>query len=108
MDRYNSGAAVAVSHVLTTCVRLCIQSLFTHPPPFFSAFGPLVYFYALGCCFLYRRAFMGIAVVRQTLQHWAYRLNEKDYLAGAQRVKTHGAAYVPRAELADVIETKST
>ena len=51
---------------------------------------------------------MGIAVVRQTLQHWAYRLNEKDYLAGAQRVKTHGAAYVPRAELADVIETKST
>ena len=42
-------------------------------------------------------------VVRQTLLHWAYELNEADYLTGAQRVKTHGAAYMPKAQLAHVM-----
>ena len=43
-------------------------------------------------------------VVRQTLQHWAYKLTEEDFEVGAKRVKTHGAAYVPRSELAGIVK----
>lgn len=46
-------------------------------------------------------------VVRQTLQHWGYRLTYEDYLAGATRVKTYGAAYVPRSELQHVLQPRS-
>ena len=45
-------------------------------------------------------------VVRQTLLHWAYELGEGDFAAGARRVKTHGATYVPREELAAVMTKK--
>eukprot|EP00808_Paulinella_micropora_P008707 g60504.t1 len=45
-------------------------------------------------------------VVRQTLQHWGYALNEKDFQAGSKRVRTHGAAYVPREALAGVTKFK--
>ena len=38
-------------------------------------------------------------VVRQTLQHWAYRLTKSDYEKGAARVLTNGAAYLPKGEL---------
>ena len=42
-------------------------------------------------------------VVRQTLLHWAYALSPADFAAGAKRVKTHGAAYVPTASLSGVL-----
>lgn len=45
-------------------------------------------------------------VVRQTLQHWGFRLTKAHFEAGAKRVKTHGAAYVPRESLAGVMATK--
>jgi len=45
-------------------------------------------------------------VVRQTLLHWAYDLNEADYHKGAARVKTHGAAYMPKSQLAHVMTSK--
>lgn len=45
-------------------------------------------------------------VVRQTLQHWGYRLTKPHFEAGAKRVKTHGAAYVPRTQLAAVMDKK--
>lgn len=41
-------------------------------------------------------------VVRQTLQHWAYELTSDDFKAGSKRVKTHGAAYMPRTQLEHV------
>ena len=46
-------------------------------------------------------------VVRQTLQHWAYRLCEADFIVGAKRVKEKGAAYVSRASLKDVMAAGS-
>lgn len=42
-------------------------------------------------------------VVRQTLQHWGYRLDEKDYIAGVGRVRTHGASYIPKEQLKHVM-----
>jgi len=45
-------------------------------------------------------------VVRQTLQHWGFRLTKAHFEAGAKRVKTHGAAYVPRESLAGVMTKK--
>lgn len=42
-------------------------------------------------------------VVRQTLLHWAYELCAADFQKGAKRVASHGAAYVPRAQLASVM-----
>ena len=45
-------------------------------------------------------------VVRQTLLHWAYELSEADFGHGAQRVKTHGAAYVPIDSLKGVVTGK--
>jgi hypothetical protein len=56
-------------------------------------------------CYLQKKSFDDISVspvVRQTLQHWAYRLTKEDYQAGLSRVKTNGASYVPRAKLAKV------
>ena len=50
-------------------------------------------------CMAQRAAFDDVAVspvVRQTLLHWAYELNAADFEAGAKRVATHGATYVPR------------
>ena len=46
--------------------------------------------------------------MRQTLQHWAYRLCEADFIVGAKRVKEKGAAYVSRASLKDVMAAGST
>ena len=43
-------------------------------------------------------------VVRQTLLHWAYELSAADFASGARRVKTHGATYVKREELAGVMK----
>ena len=45
--------------------------------------------------------------MRQTLQHWAYRLCEADFIVGAKRVKEKGAAYVSRASLKDVMAAGS-
>ena len=45
-------------------------------------------------------------VVRQTLQHWAYRLDEEDYTAGVARVRTHGASYIPKEQLKHVMQSK--
>jgi hypothetical protein len=42
-------------------------------------------------------------VVRQTLLHWAFELGEADFASGAKRVKTHGATYMPREQLAGVL-----
>ena len=42
-------------------------------------------------------------VVRQTLQHWAYRLTEDDFEKGAARVRTHGASYIPKAQLKHIM-----
>jgi hypothetical protein len=42
-------------------------------------------------------------VVRQTLQHWAYRLTETDFEVGSKRVRTHGASYMPKAQLKHVM-----
>ena len=42
-------------------------------------------------------------VVRQTLQHWAYKLTAEDFEQGAARVATHGASYIPKAQLAHVM-----
>jgi len=43
-------------------------------------------------------------VVRQTLQHWAYRLTSADFQQSSKRVQRKGAAYVPRAQLQQVIK----
>ena len=43
-------------------------------------------------------------VVRQTLQHWGYRLTRAHFDAGSARVKAKGAAYLPRAQLAGVLD----
>mmetsp|Transcript_11775 Transcript_11775/g.35069 ORF Transcript_11775/g.35069 Transcript_11775/m.35069 type:complete len:303 (+) Transcript_11775:259-1167(+) len=43
-------------------------------------------------------------VVRQTLQHWGYRLTREHFDAGTARVKAKGAAYVPRSQLAHVLD----
>ena len=37
-------------------------------------------------------------VVRQTLQHWAYRLTEEDFIKDVPEVQRRGASYFPRAE----------
>ena len=42
-------------------------------------------------------------VVRQTLLHWAYELCEADFTKGAKRVRSKGAAYVPRELLSGVL-----
>ena len=47
-------------------------------------------------------------VVRQTLLHWAYQLNEVDYIKGAARVQTHGAAYMPKSQLTHVMTAAAT
>lgn len=47
-------------------------------------------------------------VVRQTLLHWAYELSEADFATGAKRVKTHGATYIPRDQLAGVVTGKAS
>jgi len=47
-------------------------------------------------------------VVRQTLLHWAYEINEADFEKGAKRVRTHGATYVPRTQLNSVMAPKKT
>lgn len=46
-------------------------------------------------------------VVRQTLQHWAYRLTAADFKTGAKRVRAKGAAYIPREQLAGVMNKSS-
>ena len=46
-------------------------------------------------------------VVRQTLLHWAFELSEADFDKGAKRVKTHGATYMPREQLAGVLTGKA-
>ena len=43
-------------------------------------------------------------VVRQTLLHWAYELQEADFRSGAKRVKSHGASYVPRDQLSGIVK----
>ena len=43
-------------------------------------------------------------VVRQTLQHWGYRLTRAHFDAGSARVKAKGAAYLPRSQLAHVLD----
>jgi len=43
-------------------------------------------------------------VVRQTLLHWAYELQEADFRSGAKRVKLHGASYVPRDQLSGIVK----
>jgi hypothetical protein len=45
-------------------------------------------------------------VVRQTLQHWGYRLTKDDFIQGSKRVKTHGAAYMPKTQQAAFLEPK--
>ena len=45
-------------------------------------------------------------VVRQTLQHWGYRLTRAHFDAGSARVKAKGAAYLPRSQLAHVLDKK--
>lgn len=45
-------------------------------------------------------------VVRQTLLHWAYELTEADFASGAKRVRSKGAAYVPRDQLTGVVRSK--
>ena len=47
-------------------------------------------------------------VVRQTLQHWGYRLTRAHFDAGSARVKAKGAAYLPRSQLAHVLDKKPT
>ena len=47
-------------------------------------------------------------VVRQTLQHWAYRLTRADFDIGAKRVRLNGAAYVPRSQLKKVMAAAAT
>ena len=42
--------------------------------------------------------------MRQTLQHWGYRLTRAHFDAGTARVKAKGAAYVPRSQLAHVLD----
>lgn len=42
-------------------------------------------------------------VVRQTLLHWAYEITAGDFVSGAKRVKTHGAAYVSTDSLQGVL-----
>merc|ERR1711959_157322 len=44
-------------------------------------------------------------VVRQTLQHWGYKLTVTDFHKGASRVKTHGASYMPKSQLAHVMDS---
>ena len=46
-------------------------------------------------------------VVRQTLLHWAYELSGHDFGKGSQRVKTHGATYIPREQLQGVLTTSA-
>ncbi len=43
-------------------------------------------------------------VVRQTLQHWGYRLTRAHFDAGSARVKAKGAAYLPRSQLQHVLD----
>lgn len=43
-------------------------------------------------------------VVRQTLQHWGYQLTEEHFELGTARVRKNGASYVPREQLAGIIE----
>jgi len=43
-------------------------------------------------------------VVRQTLQHWGYRLTRAHLDASAPRIKAKGAAYVPREQLAHIMD----
>jgi hypothetical protein len=43
-------------------------------------------------------------VVRQTLQHWGYRLTGADFELGAKRVRMHGASYMPKSQLKHVME----
>ena len=45
-------------------------------------------------------------VVRQTLQHWGYRLTRAHFDAGSARVKAKGAAYLPRSQLQHVLDKK--
>jgi len=42
-------------------------------------------------------------VVRQTLLHWAFELTEAEFNKGAKRVKSKGAAYVPKQQMAAVM-----
>ena len=44
------------------------------------------------------------AVHAQTLLHWAYELSAVDFVAGAERVKKHGATYVPRDQLIGIVK----
>jgi len=47
-------------------------------------------------------------VVRQTLQHWAYKLTAEDFELGSARVATHGASYIPKSKLAHVMAARET
>jgi hypothetical protein len=42
-------------------------------------------------------------IVRQTLLHWAYELNEADFESSGKRVRERGAAYLPRQKLAPAL-----